>query len=142
IDTPQVQVDADVEKLGLTADRLMEAPAGWWDVRWYKLGYQPGQQGNAVIAGHLDSYTGPAVFWNLKDLQPGDIITVVGTQDERLRFRVSGLRTFDDASAPIAAIFGPSDGRHLNLITCDGVWDSSTGAYTKRLVVFTDLFGS
>ncbi|HLI52589.1 MAG TPA: class F sortase, partial [Thermomicrobiaceae bacterium] len=117
----------------------MQAPSGWWDVGWYKLGYQPGQIGNAVIAGHLDSYTGPAVFWNLKDLVPGDIVSVVDANGQTLHFRVTGMQSYRDADAPIAAIFGPSDGRHLNLITCAGVWDSSTGAYTKRLVVFTDL---
>lgn len=76
-----------------------------------------------------------------QNLQAGDIVSVVGANGKTLRFRVTGVQSYDDASAPITAIFGPSDGRHLNLITCDGAWDSATGAYTKRLVVFTELVG-
>lgn len=76
-----------------------------------------------------------------QNLQAGDIVSVVGANGKTLRFRVTGMQSYDDAPAPIAAIFGPSAGCHLNLITCDGAWDFVIGAYTKRLVVFTELVG-
>jgi sortase (surface protein transpeptidase) len=43
---------------------------------WFTGGPMPGQLGPAVIAGHVDSRTGPAVFHRLRDLRPGDQIRV------------------------------------------------------------------
>jgi hypothetical protein len=138
IDTPGVRVDAPVEYLGLTPSRAMETPRGWWNVGWYELGPVPGQRGNAVIAGHLDSTTGPAAFWNLRYLRIGDLVSVVSTDGKVVRFRVSRMVVYYVDQMPMQEIFGPSSGSHLNLYTCEGYFDRGAGQYDRRLVVYTD----
>jgi sortase (surface protein transpeptidase) len=51
-------------------------------------------------------------------------------------FVVREIRIYNPGYAE--EVFSSNDGVHLNLVTCDGVWDGSTKSYTKRLVVFTD----
>lgn len=138
INTEAVRVNAPIEYVGLTRDNAMEAPKGWWNGGWYRLGPRPGQPGNAVIAGHLDSDTGPAVFWDLGKMNTGDVVTVVDDRGQNIRFRVTRKSVYYADSAPLEQIFGPSQRSHLNLITCDGYFNPSAGVYDRRLIVFTD----
>lgn len=138
IDTDRVKVDAAVEYVGKTPEGAMDVPKKWEDVAWYQLGPPPGEDGNSVIAGHLDSETGPAVFWNLKELKVGDEISIVTTQGKTTRFRVRKMQTYFDENAPLYDIFGPSDSSHLNLITCEGTFDPAAKKYNQKLVVFAD----
>jgi hypothetical protein len=91
------------------------------------------------MAGHLDSKTGPAVFYRLEDLVPGDEIFTMTADGQELRFIVLSSETYDVADAPLERIFGDADRPHLNLITCDGAFDRSIRQYDKRLVVFTEF---
>jgi hypothetical protein len=105
---PSIGVDAYVEAVGLTSDRSMDVPRQWMNVGWYSAGAYPGETGNAVIAGHLDSSTGgPAVFWDLDKLQPGDEVTVTYENGDQYTFRVTGSQTYPhDAEGPmVASIF-------------------------------------
>ncbi|MGH2508733.1 MAG: class F sortase [Ktedonobacteraceae bacterium] len=143
---PAIHVDAPVLNVGQTAQGLMDAPVSqalnspyWTHVFWYAPGTAPGQEGNAVIAGHVDRVGGdPAVFWYLKQLVRGDDIYVTTGQGQMLHFVVDRAISYAVA-APVApiinAIFGPATGHHLNLITCNGVWTGH--GYDQRLVVFT-----
>jgi sortase (surface protein transpeptidase) len=109
---------------------------------WFMHGFRPGETGNAVIAGHLDTNTGgPAVFWDLNRLRPGDEVTITYYNGDRYTFEVQGSELYDaDAQGPtIERIFGASQTSDLNLVTCDGAWDHGMATYTKRLVVFTTL---
>jgi LPXTG-site transpeptidase (sortase) family protein len=107
------------------------------EVAWYNLGPQPGEPGNAVIAGHLDDYRGrPAVFWRLDELQPGDEILVRFSDDHEVRFAVMTVEAHDADAAPMERIFGVDFERDLNLITCDGEWNAQSKLYEKRLVVY------
>lgn len=135
---PRIGVDAAVEHVGLTEDGDMASPAAWENAGWYRNGPRPGEEGNAVIDGHLDSYTGTAVFWDLRELRPGDEVEVEGDDGIIRVFRVTGSRSYaaNDPSARVE-IFGDADGVRLNLITCEGAW--STEGYSERLVVFTEL---
>ena len=128
-----------MEYVGLTADGAMDAPKRFDTVGWYELGARPGEIGNAVLAGHLDSKTGPAIFWDLRALQPGDEVVIVSDDGVERRFEVveSANYPFDDA--PLDRIFGPSDVSSLNLITCAGSFDRFSQNYDKRLVVYTRL---
>ena len=137
INTGSVQVDAPVEYVGLTPERAMETPDGWWNVGWYELGPRPGEVGNAVLAGHLDSTSGPAVFWDLAKLQIGDEVSVTDEFGDMIRFVVRRMEVYGATDAPLNLIFGPTEGAHLNLITCQGTFSGSAG-YDSRLVVFTD----
>lgn len=139
---PRLGVDANVESVGLTADRAMDVPKAWANVGWYENGFRPGEVGNAVIAGHLDTNTGgPAVFWSLDTLQPGDEVTVTYENGDVYTFMVESSETYQhDTEGPIIErIFGGSLTPDLNLITCDGAWDHGQATYSHRLVVFTTL---
>lgn len=137
----RVRVDAAVEYVGQTPAGAMDVPKAWENTGWYEPGTRPGERGNAVIAGHLDSDTGPAVFWDLGRLRVGDQVSVIDVQGRRSRFRVSEMVVYYEDDAPIRRIFGKTDGAHLNLITCDGVFDRGAGEYDRRLVVYTDRVG-
>ncbi len=117
----------------------MGVPSNYTDVAWYERGPTPGTPGNAVIAGHLDSTTGPAVFYRLEDLNPGDEIFTVTADGQEFRFIVITEEVYNADDAPLERIFGNAVRSHLNLITCDGAFDRSVREYDKRLVVFTEL---
>lgn len=136
---PKIQVDAAVEGLGLTPEGDLDAPKGADTTGWYNAGPRPGGQGSAVIDGHFGwANNKPAVFDNLHTLRKGDLLHVEDEKGATHTFVVSELRSYqpeDDASA----VFRSNDGRaHLNLITCQGVWNKQEDGYSARLVVFAD----
>lgn len=144
LEIPAIQVDALIESVGLTPQDAMDVPKGWMNAGWYHKGFRPGEAGNAVIAGHLDSNTGgPAVFWALNQLLPGDDVFVTYSSGLRLQFQVEGNQVYNhDAQGQIIdSIFGPSQTADLNLITCKGAWDYGNATYAERLVVFTRMVG-
>lgn len=137
---PSLQVDARVESVGVTETGEMETPADYWDVGWYRHGTRPGDNGRAVIAGHLDSQDGAAVFYDISLLQPGDQIRILlgGPDGERI-FTVRETAQYPAADAPVEHIFGPSDHPELVLITCDGDFQGSDAGYSDRFVVYADM---
>lgn len=142
LEVPAIGVDAVVERVGLTSERAMDVPKDWMNVGWYENGPLPGAEGNAVIAGHLDTNTGgPAVFWMLNRLSPGDQVIVTYSSGDRYTFVVQELVEYDhDAEGEVIdTVFGDSLAPNLNLVTCQGVWDYGNRTYNKRLVVFTSL---
>lgn len=139
---PSIGVDAPVENIGVLSNGDLATPTQnpWGGVGWYHLGPHPGQSGSAVIAGHLDRPGGaPAVFWNLRNMQPGDIVTVMAGKSAPLRFRVTQVASYAPNQAPLQEIFGNSGGKYLNLITCAGDWIPTQHQTTLRLVVYTTL---
>lgn len=138
---PRIGVNARVEPVDLEADGSMGTPSGPWTVGWWDRGFLPGQPGSAVIDGHVDyRNVGPAVFWRLDNLRPGDLIQITMPGDAVLTFVVDQTAVYTaDESAPVARIFAPSDVPRLNLITCTGTFDPSSRSYDRRLVVFSKL---
>jgi len=138
---PRIGVDAVIESVGLTPDGAMDIPKDYADTAWYEPGPRPGDQGNAAIAGHVDSKTGPAVFWELSKLQAGDEVFVVGSDGSERRFALTGSESYKRDDAPLGRIFGPTTGRQLNLITCDrkSTFDRTKGGYAANVVVYTEL---
>lgn len=136
---PALGIDTVVQWVGVDAEGRMGVPSNYTDVAWYERGAAPGTLGNAVIAGHLDSKTGPAVFYDLEDLKPGDEIITTSEDGQEFHFIVTTSEVYDADDAPLDRIFGNAIRPHLNLITCDGAFDRSIRQYDKRLVVFTEL---
>jgi LPXTG-site transpeptidase (sortase) family protein len=136
---PKINVDAAIESVGLTSDGAMDAPKERTGVAWFNLGSRPGENGSAVIAGHYGWKNGEAsVFDNLYKLRKGDTLYIEDEEGVIISFVVREMRTYDkdeDASDVFSSLDGKS---HLNLITCEGVWDKVFKTYSKRLVVFTD----
>ncbi|CAH0251331.1 hypothetical protein SRABI96_03186 [Peribacillus sp. Bi96] len=136
---PSIDVNASIEQVGLLDNGEMAAPFTEEGVAWFEPGSKPGVKGNAVLAGHVDSKTGPAVFYHLKDLAKGDEITVKDKQGTKLTFVVKQKQSYPRDKAPLNEIFGYSKGRHLNLITCTGTFDRLKGTHQERLVVYAEL---
>jgi sortase A len=136
---PKINIDAAVERVGLTPEGDMDAPKGPASVAWYSQGPHPGEQGSAVVAGHfgwIDDI--PAVFDNLHTLQPGDHVYVEDEKGATITFVVREFRMYNPNEEAVN-VFGSNDGKaHLNLITCQGVWNKDQKSYSTRLVVFAD----
>ncbi|MEL3974348.1 class F sortase [Rossellomorea oryzaecorticis] len=136
---PALDLEAPVKEFGLDDEGNMELPKNGEDVAWFELGSKPGEGGNAVLAGHVDDEKAPAVFFQLKELEIGDEIYLSGKNGERLTFVVREKVAYQKDDAPLRKIFGPTDKRMLNLITCTGYFDKDIRNYVERLVVYTEL---
>lgn len=136
---PLIGVDSAIEDALITPDGRMDVPAGSINVAWFSLGPSPGQIGSAVIGGHFGIRNGiPFVFYDLDKLRIGDKIHIVDDRGDTLAFVVRSIRLFD-RNADATAVFTSNDGlAHLNLITCEGVWNRVNDNYPERRVVFTD----
>jgi len=136
---PKINVDAAVEYVGVASDGNMDVPKGPNDVAWFDLGPRPGESGSAVIAGHYGwKNNTSAAFDAVSTLQKGDKLYVEDDRGAMIVFVVRESKLFDPKS-DASDVFGSKDVKsHLNLITCEGVWDASSKSYSKRLVVFTD----
>ncbi|MET0979761.1 MAG: class F sortase, partial [Candidatus Saccharimonadales bacterium] len=138
---PKLKVNAPISYMGLTANGEMDVPPDLVTVGWYKFGTKPGEQGSAVIAGHLEGTEDLGVFIDLDKLDSGDVINVLNDRDELISFAVRETRTYRQEERP-NEIFNRTDGSYLNLITCSGVWDNAKQRYSHRYVVFADKIDS
>ena len=136
---PSLGIDTVVESVGVTAGGLMDVPGNLWDTAWLQTGVKPGASGQAIIDGHLDSVSGPAVFRELDRLHPGDRIYVSDASGAELTFGVTALQVEPLLGFPTLRVFGPAHGHFLNLITCAGTFDKARRTYDHRLVVFAQL---
>ncbi len=135
-----INLDAPIAEVGLADDGFMDIPPTAQEVGWFEPGYIPGEQGNAVIAGHLDTASGkPAAFWALHQLEQGQTIDVLYDDGSQRTFEVIRQETYAAGEAPLDTIFGSSTGAYLHLITCKGAWNMDDNAYNERLVVYTKL---
>jgi LPXTG-site transpeptidase (sortase) family protein len=135
-----IDVDSNVEHLGLTPTGAMDVPKGPDDVAWFNLGTRPGENGSAVIAGHYGTWKNGkgSVFDNLNKLRAGDKIYIEDDKGIDITFVVRESRSFDP-KADASEVFSSDDEKsHLNLITCEGTWNKDSKSYSQRLVVFTD----
>ena len=135
VEIPAIGVSSSLVRLGLNPDRTMEVPGDFQVAGWFTGAPQPGQLGPAVIAGHVDSQTGPAVFYRLRDLRPGDQIRVVRADRRVVRFKVDSLASYPKQSLPPDAVYGATTTPALRLITCAGSFDRSSRSYRDNLVV-------
>jgi sortase (surface protein transpeptidase) len=135
---PGIGVDATVEQLGLNPDGTVAVPADPSDAGWYRYSASPGQLGPAVLLGHVDAdRIGPAVFYRLGKLVPGDRVEVTRSDGTVATFLVSSVVEFAKTAFPTDAVYGPTNQPALRLITC-GDWDAATHSYRGNTVVFAD----
>ena len=135
LEIPAIGVGSSLVRLGLNADGTMQVPGDFQVAGWFTGAPQPGQLGPAVIAGHVDSRTGPAVFYHLRDLHPGDEVRVVRADHRVVRFRVDSLASYPKQALPDDAVYGATTAPALRLITCAGTFDRSRHSYRDNLVV-------
>lgn len=135
---PKINVNAEIKYVGIAPTGEMETPDNISDVGWFSLGPKLGEKGSAVIAGHFNGQDGEAaVFSNLDKLQKGDSIYIEDDEGKLITFIAREIQIYDPGFAE--EVFSLNDGIHLNLITCDGVWNESKKSFSKRLVVFADV---
>jgi sortase (surface protein transpeptidase) len=138
---PAIAVNAPITKLGLNADGTVQVPplsnhnlAGW-----YTGSVTPGQSGAAVILGHVDTWQGGSVFYELKDLHAGDKVDVVRANGSTVIFTVDGLQKAAKVAFPTDEVYGSPGYPALRLITCGGTFDSATGSYLDNIIVYAHL---
>jgi sortase (surface protein transpeptidase) len=138
---PAIDVASDLQRLGRDAEGAIDIPSEWQVAGWYAEGVRPGQVGPAVIVGHVDSKQGPAVFYRLRELRRGDKIKVTREDGSVAAFVVDRRERHAKTRFPTDDVYLPTLEPTLRLVTCDGVFDRSTGHYRDNLVVFATLSG-
>jgi sortase (surface protein transpeptidase) len=142
---PAIGVDTGLAPLHLDGAGRLPAPRSYDEAGWYAEGTVPGQPGPAVIAGHVDSVRGRAVFYQLRRLRPGDTVEVqlrcrgescpAGQPQTWVAFRVTAVREYAKSDFPTAAVYGPTPDPQLRLITCGGEFDRTARSYLDNVVV-------
>ena len=142
ITIPAIGVQAPIVGVGLQADGAMQLPEPD-QVGWYKLGPRPGEGGPAVLVGHLYyRRTGPAVFYHLDKLRPGDEILIGQRGGTTTRFLVGRLERHPKTALPTSRIWTDATRPLLRLITCGGSLDRTTGHYRDNLIVYASPTGN
>ena len=136
---PAIGLPVSLSTLGLNPDGSVQVPTDIEQPGWYRLGPSPGQVGSAVILGHVDSYQGPAVFFQLNTLVAGDQVTVGLADGVTATFAVDTVVMYSKDQFPTSLVYGSHGYQALQLITCGGTFDSATGHYLSNLVVYTSL---
>jgi hypothetical protein len=142
---PAIGVQSALLRLGLNPDGTIQVPdlsTSADEAAWYKYSVTPGQLGTSVIEGHVDSDQGPAVFYRLGALRPGEHIDVRLADGITAVFRVTGVREYAKADFPTKMIYGQTNYASLRLVTCGGTFDFATGHYLSSVVVFASLISA
>ncbi len=131
-------ISAEIEYINIV-DGIMQNPTGPFVVSWYEETAGLGALGNAVFAGHVDYWdVGPAIFFNVRDLEEGDPIVLTGEDEQQYTYAVVWKETVEVAGLTtdrIGELVGPTDDESVTLITCGGEFDYTTGEYLSRTVV-------
>jgi hypothetical protein len=133
---PGIEVSSSLEKLRLNSDGTLGVPEDFQRAGWWVDGTHPGHPGPAIVVGHVDSYTGPAVFYRLRELQAGATVDIQLADGTVVRFVVERVQRFSKDEFPTDGVYGPTKGPTLRLITCGGDFDKRTKSYEDNVVVF------
>jgi Sortase domain len=136
VEVPAIGVRSSLVDLQLDGTGALAAPDAYDVAGWFVEGPQPGQPGPAVIAGHVDSRDGPAVFYRLAELAEGDTVVVRREGAEPVRFTVTRVEQYPKDDFPTESVYGPVPGPELRLITCGGTFDRSARRYRDNVVVY------
>ncbi|MEU5783814.1 class F sortase [Micromonospora lupini] len=137
----KIDLRAPLHDVGIAPDGTIAVPdvARAQEAGWYDQGPTPGQYGPAVIVGHVDTTTGPAVFHQLRELRAGDQIEVTRSDGRVAVFEVDSVERFDKDRLPVDEVYGDFSRPSLRLITCGGRWVGGERGYSDNLVVFASL---
>ncbi|MBB2909482.1 LPXTG-site transpeptidase (sortase) family protein [Streptosporangium becharense] len=140
IDIPSLGIKAPLMKLGVTGGRIdlppYEKPG---TAGWVEDSVVPGDEGPAVILGHVDTKTAPAVFYRLKEIKEGQAIKVVRSDGKVAHYRVDSVEQTSKTRFPADKVY-LEDG--LRLITCGGEFDRDDGEYRDNFIVYATLVGA
>jgi sortase (surface protein transpeptidase) len=139
ISIPAIGVDARVIPLGLNRDRTIQVPKNFADAGWFRPGPEPGEQGAAVVVGHLDSRRGPGVFFRLRALRAGDVITIHLQDRTTVRFVARSMVRVPKNRFPTKLVYARTKQPTLRLITCAGKLNPVTGHHPDNYIVFASI---
>jgi LPXTG-site transpeptidase (sortase) family protein len=138
---PLIGVQTQLITLGLTSAGELQVPSTTSVAGWYTGSPRPGAVGSSVIVGHIDSLTGPGVFYRLSELKAGDKVYVKRADGTLVEFRVTSVQTYLKDRFPTDEVYGPVPDPELRLITCGGAFDAATGHYLSNIVVYATEVG-
>ena len=133
---PLIGVTTKLIRLGLASDGSLRVPPTTSVAGWYTGSPRPGATGSAIIVGHIDSVSGPGVFFRLPELRKGDQVYIRRADGTLVKFLVTSVRQYLKDQFPTQAVYGPTPDAELRLITCGGAFDSATGHYLSNIVVY------
>lgn len=137
----EIAVNAPFMGLSLEASGQLEAPPANDSnlVGWFQEGVTPGERGTAIVAGHVDTKTGPAVFMQLSELKKGSKVDISRADGSVATFVVDSVETYEKSNFPSKRVYSDTPDPQLRLITCAGEYDKKAQDYTENLVVFAHL---
>lgn len=136
IRVPSVDIDAAVGPLFVDGNGVLPPPASYDETGWWHDGPEPGEAGPAVVAGHVDSVEGPAVFFRLNEIEPGARILVDRADGSTAVFVAQQIERHAKDDFPTAAVYGPSADSRLRLVTCGGAFNNTARSYDDNVIVF------
>lgn len=136
---PAIGLNTTLQLLGLNADGALNPPTDTTQAGWYTGSVLPGRTGPSVLAGHVDTYQGPAVFYRLDELRPGDTVAVTLSDHTTVRFIVDAVDLYPKDAFPTSAVYGARPDPELRLITCGGSFDYTKRSYRDNVVVYARL---
>jgi hypothetical protein len=136
ISIPSIGVQSWIVDLGLNADGTVQVPDSFHVVGWYEHGAAPGRAGPAVFLGHVDSVSGPGIFYRLGAIRPGDHVVVTRRDGRSITYAITGVRQYSKNAFPTIDVYGDTAMPTIRLVTCGGTFDSSTHHYLSNTVAF------
>jgi LPXTG-site transpeptidase (sortase) family protein len=133
---PLIGVKTNLITLGLAAGGAMQVPSTSTVAGWFTGSPRPGAVGSSIIVGHVDSKSGPGIFFRLPELKKGDDVYVKRSDGTTAEFRVTEVQEYPKDHFPTETVFGPTPDAELRLITCGGTFDSVTGHYLSNIIVY------
>jgi LPXTG-site transpeptidase (sortase) family protein len=127
------------DSVGINPDGSVAVPKTYEQVGWYKYGPTPGERGPAVILGHVDSVTGPAVFYDLKQVSPGDEVFIEREDGITAVFTVIEIEDLKQTQFPTKKVYDDLDYAGLRLITCTGDFSHFSQRYSHNLILYAKL---
>ncbi|MFJ3222700.1 sortase domain-bontaining protein [Streptomyces sp. NPDC086783] len=138
ISIPKIGLHTQVDPVTRAADGSIALPENPDHAGWYTGSVTPGERGNAIMVGHVDSQKGPAAFYGLGALRKGSPLTVTRRDGSTAHFTLTGIDVWAKNAFPSQRVYGPTTTAMLTLITCTG-WDSTHRTYRDNLVLTAQL---
>ena len=136
---PAIDVHTTLQMLGLNASGALNPPTNTTQAGWYTGSSVPGQPGPTVLAGHVDTYQGPAIFYRLDDLSAGDTVAVTLSNGKTVTYVVTEVQLYAKDDFPTTEVYGARPDPELRLITCGGSFDYEKRSYRDNVVVYAAL---
>jgi LPXTG-site transpeptidase (sortase) family protein len=133
---PLIGVKTNLITLGLAAGGAMQVPSTSTVAGWFTGSPRPGAVGSSIIVGHVDSKSGPGIFFRLPELKKGDDVYIKRSDGTTAEFRVTEVQEYPKDQFPTDRVYGPTPDAELRLITCGGTFDSVTGHYLSNIIVY------